>query len=172
MELLQSSKDQEVLKEYISKIEYPNCYVEIGTHQGGSGIIASESTKRPVYSIDNACKLEDALLCSPKFNFILGDSQGIADMWKDPRWNNHIWNNNIQVLFIDGDHFGAGKDFEAWKDKVINGGYVLFHDYCKHPERTVVKDCDEIMEKYKDKFELVFKPSGNYGTSILVLKKK
>jgi len=33
------------------------------------------------------------------------------------------------LLFVDGDHFGAAKDFRAWRDKVRPGGVVAFHDY-------------------------------------------
>lgn len=161
MVILQSEKDQEILKEYISKIDNPNCYLEIGTLNGGSALLAKEITDRPIYSIDIENKLTDELLCNPKFNFILGDSLDIVKLWNKP----------IGLLFIDGNHLQAGKDFEAFKDKVIKGGYILFHDYCSHPDWTVVEDCDEIMEKYKNKYEIVFKPSEGCGTSILVLKK-
>jgi len=35
------------------------------------------------------------------------------------------------LLFIDGDHWGAGKDIEAWVDtgKVKSGGVIAFHDF-------------------------------------------
>ena len=159
MEILQSHRDQEVLKEYISKIAEPNCYVEIGTHEGGSALFASENTKRPVYSTD----IINKLTFEPKFNFILGNSLDVAKTFDKP----------IGVLFIDGDHFQAGKDFEAWKDKVVKGGYILFHDYLEHTEWCVTTDCDNIMEKYKDEYEVIFKPNlPADNTSILILRKK
>ena len=42
-----------------------------------------------------------------------------------------ILENSVHCLFIDADHSGASvaADFEAWKNKVRPGGYVLFHDY-------------------------------------------
>jgi predicted O-methyltransferase YrrM len=35
------------------------------------------------------------------------------------------------MLFIDGDHWGAGKDIEAWVDtnKVKSGGVIALHDW-------------------------------------------
>jgi predicted O-methyltransferase YrrM len=35
------------------------------------------------------------------------------------------------MLFIDGDHWGAGKDIEAWVDtnKVESGGVIALHDW-------------------------------------------
>ena len=159
MEFLQTERDKEILKKYTSKIEEPNCYVEIGTHEGGSALFASENTERPVYSIDNVNKLTD----EPKFNFILGNSLDVAKTFDKP----------IGVLFIDGDHFQAGKDFEAWKDKVVKGGYILFHDYIEHTEWCVTTDCDNIMEKYKNEYEVIFKPNlPADNTSILILRKK
>jgi len=163
MEILQSTRDQVMLNGYTSKIEEPNCYVEIGTHEGGSALFASENTKRSVYSIDITNKLQNELLHNPKFNFILGNSLDVAKTFDKP----------IGVLFIDGDHFQAGKDFEAWKDKVVSGGYVLFHDYIEHTEWCVTIDCDNIMEKYKDEYEVIFKPNHPIdNTSILILRKK
>lgn len=35
----------------------------------------------------------------------------------------------IDLLFVDGGHFNAGNDIEAWLDKVRPGGIVAFHDY-------------------------------------------
>lgn len=162
MEFLQTDRDKEILKEYTSKIEKPNCYLELGTHHGGSALFAVENTERPVYSIDNICKLQDELLCNPKFNFILGNSVDLAK----------IWNKSIGLLFIDGDHFIAGKDFEVWKDKVVGGGYVLFHDYIKHAEWNVTADCDNIIEEYKSEYKLIYKPDNTKDkTSILILQK-
>lgn len=48
-------------------------------------------------------------------------------------------NNNIaDLLFIDGDHsyMGVISDFMNFKNKVVEGGYIIFHDYKNkfHPE--------------------------------------
>jgi predicted O-methyltransferase YrrM len=33
------------------------------------------------------------------------------------------------LLFIDGDHWGAGKDVAIWQDKVTPSGIIAFHDW-------------------------------------------
>ena len=161
METLLTDIDKQILKEYIRKIKNPNCYVEIGTYQGGSALIASEITKQPVYSIDIVDNLDSEL--KEKFNFILGDSLEIVKNW----------DKYIGLLFIDGDHTRVGEDFEMWKNKVVDGGYILFHDYCQHPEWNVVSNCDSIIEKYKNKLEILRIPLlvANERSSILVIKK-
>lgn len=163
---LLKQKDIELLTEYTKKIEKPNCYVEIGTHLGGSAILASENTDVPIYSIDPTNKKTKELSENPRFNFIHKESLYCKDDVKDP----------IGLLFIDGDHFIAGKDFEAWKDKVVKGGYIIFHDYVLHPEWSITKECNSIIEKYKDEYKVIFKPVLDTGwrgqeTSILVLQK-
>lgn len=46
--------------------------------------------------------------------------------------------NNVDFLFIDGDHSieGCKFDFEHFEDAVNPGGYIAFHDY--HPKRKEV----------------------------------
>jgi len=33
------------------------------------------------------------------------------------------------MLFVDGGHFNAANDIDAWRDKVVPGGIIAFHDY-------------------------------------------
>jgi predicted O-methyltransferase YrrM len=57
------------------------------------------------------------------------------------------WKNEIDFLFIDGDHFyeSVKKDFDAWFPYLSSGGVLAFHDYDeKHPE--VVKFVDEVKD--------------------------
>lgn len=57
------------------------------------------------------------------------------------------WKNEIDFLFIDGDHFyeSVKKDFDAWFPYLTSDGVLAFHDYDeKHPE--VVKFVDEVKD--------------------------
>ena len=57
------------------------------------------------------------------------------------------WKNEIDFLFIDGDHFyeSVKKDFDAWFSYLSSDGVLAFHDYDeKHPE--VVKFVDEVKD--------------------------
>jgi len=152
-----TNNDIGILQTYIEKIKDGQCYVEIGTNYGGSAILATQCTDKPVYSVDIENKVPNNV--SEKFIFINKPS---VDAAKE-------FNKKIGLLFIDGNHFDAKKDFDAWEDKVSNGGYVLFHDYSKHDEWTVIKDCDEIMNNKN--YKIIFKPTPEDRTSILVLQK-
>lgn len=39
----------------------------------------------------------------------------------------------VDLLFIDGDHYNAERDFNHYKDLVRSGGYIVFHDI--HPQK-------------------------------------
>ena len=40
------------------------------------------------------------------------------------------WSGKVDLVFIDGDHSEAGceRDWKSWRDLVVEGGYVVFHD--------------------------------------------
>ena len=44
------------------------------------------------------------------------------------------WSRPVGLLFIDGNHNQAREDFEAWKDHLVAGAIVVFHD-TNYPER-------------------------------------
>jgi len=46
--------------------------------------------------------------------------------------------NNLDFLFIDGDHTygGVKKDFESYSNLVKKGGMIALHDIAKHPKGT------------------------------------
>jgi homoserine dehydrogenase len=48
---------------------------------------------------------------------------------------------NVDVLFIDGDHQydGVIKDFNNYKDFVVKGGYIIFDDYQDYIHSPEVK---------------------------------
>tara|TARA_R100000734_G_C3297285_1_gene88312 strand:+ start:464 stop:973 length:510 start_codon:yes stop_codon:yes gene_type:complete len=54
----------------------------------------------------------------------------------------HIDNNELDFVFIDGDHSteGVRKDIEAYTPKVKQGGYCMGHDWDWDTVRTAVKE--------------------------------
>jgi predicted O-methyltransferase YrrM len=144
--------DIDVIKEYAKKAD--DQYVEIGTAEGGSALIASEFTK--VYTIDNGENLNLIKVDGPKIIKISGYSVEIAKEWDKP----------IKVLFIDGNHNKAREDYEAWKKHVVKGGYILFHDYIPNTEAmTVKKDLEGIEKECK----IIFKPTKEVDTETRIL---
>lgn len=150
IEFDQSIDDRAILAEYISKIN--DCYVEIGTWDGGSARFATDHTDQDIYTVDivNRYKLEN-----PRIKFINQDSvHAIVD-----------WDKPIGLLFIDADHNLAIADFYLWERFVVKGGYILFHDYAPHsPE--VIKHCNRIVKEYGYKHI-----PHNTNSSIFVIQK-
>lgn len=54
-------------------------------------------------------------------DFINDYSYNVAKHWEKP----------IELLFIDGNHsyFGVKEDISAWSSFVVEGGYIVLHDY-------------------------------------------
>jgi predicted O-methyltransferase YrrM len=169
--------DVQVLQKYVQDIKKPNCYVEIGTREGGSALFARIANKDvDIYAIDPKPILDSWNIAIEKFGIrvIIKESIDIAEIWTHP----------IGVLFIDGDHTTAYDDFIAWEKYVVKGGIVIFHDYGQGEKWSkVVEDCDRVIEEYKDKYELILKPDFNNPVippsslkglpfSVVVLKKK
>jgi hypothetical protein len=77
--------------------------------------------------------------------------------------------NNIDYLFIDGDHSfqGVMNDFINYKDKVSENGYIVFDNYNDNCWADVTKAVDKIVEDYKHQFtkECV------YGHCLVLIKK-
>ena len=153
-------EDVGVIRKYVKEIKEPNCYLEIGTHNGGSALIARTATDQPIYTIDNIdiCQIP---LKELDINFINNNSEDSAKDWGIP----------IEVLFIDGDHTRAYQDFLDWEKYVIKGGYILFHDYIDESGFiTVKKDCEPIIKD--ERYEKLFVPDFcGSGTRILQVKK-
>jgi len=153
-----TNHDREIIQCHVKNISPPNCYLEIGVHEGGSAIQALEAAKPEVelYGVDI---LNNFKLKNTRFNFIHSPSVEAAKTWDKP----------IGALFIDGDHDNAIADFEAWKEFVVPGGTIFFHDYTIHsPE--VIKHCEEIIKDTN--YKLIFRPKlGQDVTSIFQVKK-
>ena len=149
--------DKEVIQKYCATIESPNCYLEIGTDEGGSACVARGATKADIYTIDFT-KEHPTI---PDINFITDKSVVVAETWDKP----------IGVLFIDGNHTEAKQDFLAWEKHVVPGGYILFHDYIPDETFSVIKDCDELFYDNPN-YELIYRPLGFNNTRIFIVRKK
>lgn len=110
-------------------------YVEIGCYAGGSSCLMLQRPNTTVVSIDlgepidpiivknNVDKLNN--LNNP-YTYIKGNSQSIETRNKLMKIID-----NIDILFIDGDHSydGVVKDFNMYSNLVNQGGYIVFDDY-------------------------------------------
>lgn len=108
--------------------------VEIGTHVGRSAIALAYAQKekgeekggRPINTID--------VNRHPQLDGHL-EQAGVADFVNVTVSPSTIaakdWDKPIELLWIDADHsrWGLRADIKAWRDHVIEGGVVAFHDY-------------------------------------------
>jgi predicted O-methyltransferase YrrM len=111
-------------------------YLEIGAYAGGSAsLISTHKNVSKVLSIDigNPIKKEIPISNVTKFkhdnctyDYIEGDSMSI-----DTKNKIYSMIDNVDILFIDGDHRydAVIKDFENYKDLVLPNGYIVFDDY-------------------------------------------
>jgi predicted O-methyltransferase YrrM len=120
-------------------------YVEIGCYAGGSACLVSQRKNTNIFSIDlgNPINPEVAIKNMQKFNnhsnkfeYIQDNSQLESTL---VRLMSFI--NDIDVLFIDGDHSynGVKNDFNLYSPLVKKGGYIVFDDYNDHVSSPEVK---------------------------------
>lgn len=82
-----------------------------------------------IYSVDvNPCQaeFENARrfgLDASRIIRLLGDSVAVGENFPYP----------VDMVFVDGNHWGAGKDIEVWLGKVRSGGIFCLHDYMEFP---------------------------------------
>lgn len=159
-----SVNDMFTLRDYLRKLESPNCYVEIGTRFGGSALWASKqvATGVEIYSIDHTADLSafNNQENIANIHFIREPSLVAARSWDKP----------IGVLFIDADHNQSQQDFGAWEKYVVSGGYILFHDYTAHSPK-VITDCETGIVKMEHHFKVLFRPDQESLTSIFQAQK-
>ena len=137
-----------VLKEIIT-------YVEIGAYCGASAsLMASHTRRTDVISLDlgspippeipekNVAKFKRP---ANNYTYIQGssyDKESIAKLKELVT--------EIDILFIDGDHsyHGVKADFEAYRDLVAAGGFVVFDDYLDWEHSAHVKHAvDEYIQR-------------------------
>ena len=127
-----TDEEGEALYELARSCTGKGVIVEIGSWKGKStvclGIGSQEGESVPVYAIDphadyrfgdfktNVERARIAELVRP----IASLSQAAADRFEEP----------IELLFVDGSHEYdlVLEDYEKWVQKVVDGGWVAFHD--------------------------------------------
>ena len=91
---------------------------------------------------------------------IIDDADGAHELWKDGTC--------LGLLFIDGDHMQARRDFLNYERFLLPGAYVCFHDYwpeCPHVmidvDRLVAEGVIEPIERVQTLFVARANRSGN-----------
>lgn len=159
IDIQQKIDDVSVIRNYAKKITPPNCYVEIGTKNSGSTLLAKTAIKEGVliYTIDphdNRYHFKDKSRADK-----LDNELGVCFINKTSEEAAKGWNKPIGLLFIDGDHTKAGEDFEAWEKFVVPGGIILFHDYITDPAEkcSVIEDCKKFVFSNKN-YKVLYLP--------------
>lgn len=125
--------------------DYQLNYVEIGCYAGGSACLLLQRKNTNVISIDLGTPINPSIVSenvnklnkhNNKYNYIQGSSHDLNIFNK---LNHYI--NEIDILFIDGDHSFVGviQDFEMYSKIVKKGGYIIFDDYNDHRYSPDVK---------------------------------
>lgn len=149
-------------------------YLEIGCYAGGSACLMLQRPNTNVISIDlggpipkdrvyeNVNKLN---VHSNLYTYIQGNSQSIET---ENQLRHILQNNNVDILFIDGDHsaIGTQKDFEIYSKYVADGGYIVFDDYNDHKYCPEVKPAVDALDFTN--YEIL----GEFGNEFIVRKKK
>jgi predicted O-methyltransferase YrrM len=125
-----SHAEIDCLKELAGKLPDNPTIVNIGAADGVSTCAFLEA--RPgafIYSVDvDECpqEFENVRKCGLAASHVvrlLGRSEEIGANFPY----------QCHLLFVDGGHFNAANDIDAWKDKVMAGGIIAFHDYQREP---------------------------------------
>jgi predicted O-methyltransferase YrrM len=139
-----------VLKKYAAKIPQDGTAINIGAGAGTSTISMLEGNSAiTVFSVDLRTDEKEHLTnehlrmkevprdISRRAIRIWGDSGAVGIAWPTAF--------PVDLVFVDGDHsyHGATRDVEAWKPKLKDGGYMLFHDYGSHNWPDVWKVVEE-----------------------------
>jgi len=95
--------------------------VEVGTEQGGSAKILSESSQATLYTIDIGDHIYGSTVDRSRFIFFQGNAKAFKNENPDL---------NIDFLYIDGDHSfgGVREDFDTLYAMLKPGGIIAFHD--------------------------------------------
>ena len=125
-----SYEELDFLKELVATLPPFPVIVNIGAADGLSTMaFLEERVDCFIYSIDvDPCPqelehVEQGGHDVRKVVRLLGNSQKIGANFP----------HDCDMLFVDGDHWGAGKDAEIWASKVKPGGIIAFHDFIVPP---------------------------------------
>lgn len=156
--------DPEMIELYniASKTPKDTCIVEIGSYQGKSTLLIAFGTQKgnnnKLYAIDP--HLEFTGVNGGKFGpndlqkkyknitkYYEGDNVFVVALKSNQICN---WEQPIGMLFIDGDHSyeGVKYDYENFKQYVIKGGMILFHDSLMDEISRFLKEIPENEIKY------------------------
>jgi len=114
------------LAELAQELPHDPLIVNIGAATGVSTCTFLEA--RPdarIYSID-------VEICQSEFDNakLLGlDSTRILRIVGDSKKFGAMFDQKADMVFVDGDHWGAAGDIAVWVDKVKEGGLFVFHDF-------------------------------------------
>jgi predicted O-methyltransferase YrrM len=137
-------------------------YLEIGCYAGGSACLMLQRPNTNVISIDLGKPISKTIVennvkklnkYNNNFNYIKGDS-------KDKKTLASFLNiiDNIDILFIDGDHSynGVIEDFKTYSQFVNPKGYIIFDDYNDSKYSPKVKIAvDDIVKKIESEYEII-----------------
>lgn len=137
-------------------------YVEIGCYAGATACLMLQKNDINVISIDLGHPMDSSIVYqnvnklntkNNSFTYLKGNSQ-TSDMVNRLK----ELTQEIDVLFIDGDHSRSGvlRDFLLYHDFVIPNGYVVFDDYNDKECSPEVKPAvDLIVQDYAFDYEVI-----------------
>ena len=147
-----------IMKEEVEKLQPGDIYLEVGVDEGRSLTVARHYADPEVWTV--GIDFIDSPNRGPYMNIPLGwNPQGqslvkhgskLLFIHADANEAAKLWDREIALLFIDGDHSyeGVEMDHNSWYTKVKKGGTILYHDL-DHP------DVRRFIDKtYGDKIEV------------------
>lgn len=134
-----SHAEIDYLAELASSLPDAPIIVNIGAWIGVSTCTFLEA--RPdclIYSVDvNQCEaeFENARrfgMDADRIIRLLGDSKAFGQVWNDiVNLDGTRAYPDPDMVFVDGDHWNARGDIDAWRDKIKPGGVMVFHDWMR-----------------------------------------
>lgn len=105
----------------------PGHVLEIGCDCGNSATAFLTGAAESVTSVDINPLCADNFPDSPRWRFVLGDSQSV-ETW------NKVCNQRYSVLYVDGahDYASAYHDLTFYSHLVVHRGLILVHDVLAH----------------------------------------
>lgn len=142
VQLIDVETEVPVLYRHLSCLHPGDVYLEIGTWQGCSAIIAALSTLPSVnvWTVDSGefhqahwGHTPDEYLVILRGNFVQHGVGGRINVSLAGSLGLE-WDNPIHLLFVDGDHSpqGVEADVEKWIPFVVSGGVVILHDVTRY----------------------------------------
>jgi cephalosporin hydroxylase len=122
--------------------ERPRVVLEIGTASGGTLLMWSRIAQHRIVSVDLPKGIHGGGYEAPKarlYTEFVRDRPGIRlDLFRASSQEQEtrdrvaacLGSDRVDILFIDGDHRldGVTRDYELWRELVVPGGHIVFHD--------------------------------------------